>query len=503
MSLDARPSFFPRLLPRSLVGQLVFATAIALFVAQAVSFYMLAREQAEQRIMRIAIPVANRIVEISDRISVGQTPVPQRRPGRTPRFVVNVDDRAIVTGTMIEHERTAAQIRTLLAEANAGIQNVRASELTGPPHLQQLPLILKLKEEKERLDRQYAEATNLLTAGQGQQQGQEQDGANETRTDRFDAGRARVAYNTMLISAQLSDGRWVNIILPAAKTDPMLSGLLIGQTLLLYLMLLAPIAWIGWRVSRPLKALTVAARSTDVGGAVDPIPESGPADVSDLTRAFNTMRARIFGMLGEKDRMLGALGHDLRTPLASLRVRVESVDDDVLRGKMTGTMDEMAVMLDDILALARSAQAKEAMVATDVGALLSAVVEDYRDVGADVAFGEMPLHIVRLMHPVPMRRVLRNLIDNAIKYGDRARVSLHEEGGQTLIRVADDGPGIPPDRMAEMLEPFARAEESRSRETGGAGLGLAIAKTIVTQQGGKLRLYNAPLGGLVAQVVLG
>ena len=225
--------------------------------------------------------------------------------------------------------------------------------------------------------------------------------------------------------------------------------------------------------------------------------------MSDLTRAFNTMRARIFGMLGEKDRMLGALGHDLRTPLASLRVRVESIDNDALRAKMTGTMDEMAVMLDDILALARSGQAKEAMVVTDVGALLSAVVEDYRDVGADVALGEMPAHIVRLLHPVPMRRVLRNLIDNALNYGTRARVSLSDEGGRAVIRVADDGPGIPSDRIPEMLEPFARAEESRSRETGGAGLGLAIAKTIVTQQGGKLSLYNAPEGGLVAQVVLG
>lgn len=496
MSPASRPSFLSRFLPRSLVGQLIFATAIALFVAQAVSFYMLAREQREQRIMRIAIPVANRIIEVSDRVSVGQTPVPQRRNGRTPRFVVEVDPEPIVSDAMIEHERTAAQIRALLAEANVSIRAVRASELTGPPHLQQLPIILKIKDEKERQAREDAAADMPLIA-------RVQGKASPARTDRFDDIRGRDAFNTMLVSARLDDGRWINIILPAAKTDPMLSGLLIGQTLLLYLMLLAPIAWIGWRVSRPLKTLTVAARSTDVGGAVDPIPESGPADVSDLTRAFNTMRARIFGMLGEKDRMLGALGHDLRTPLASLRVRVESIDNDALRAKMTGTMDEMAVMLDDILALARSGQAKEAMVVTDVGALLSAVVEDYRDVGADVALGEMPAHIVRLLHPVPMRRVLRNLIDNALNYGTRARVSLSDEGGRAVIRVADDGPGIPSDRIPEMLEPFARAEESRSRETGGAGLGLAIAKTIVTQQGGKLSLYNAPEGGLVAQVVLG
>ena len=263
MSPASRPSFLSRFLPRSLVGQLIFATAIALFVAQAVSFYMLAREQREQRIMRIAIPVANRIIEVSDRVSVGQTPVPQRRNGRTPRFVVEVDPEPIVSDAMIEHERTAAQIRALLAEANVSIRAVRASELTGPPHLQQLPIILKIKDEKERQAREDAAADMPLIA-------RVQGKASPARTDRFDDIRGRDAFNTMLVSARLDDGRWINIILPAAKTDPMLSGLLIGQTLLLYLMLLAPIAWIGWRVSRPLKTLTVAARSTDVGGAVDP-----------------------------------------------------------------------------------------------------------------------------------------------------------------------------------------------------------------------------------------
>ncbi len=474
-------SFFSRLLPKSLVGQLLLATAVALFIAQAVSFALLARGQAEQRTIRLAIPAANRIIDMSDRIAVGQQPLPQRRGRRTARIIVNLADQPVVTSAMEQDPRTAQQVREILSEANLSVQAVRASEVDGPPHRHKLP---------------------LLQAGPLGSQPDFAGPRADRPKNRLEAAHQPRDVNTMLVSAQLEDGRWVNLALPAPETNPMLFGLLGGQTALLYLLLLAPIAWIGWRVSRPLKELTAAARATDPAAAAEPIPESGPADVTDLTRAFNSLRSRIFAMLGEKDRMLGALGHDLRTPLASLRVRVESVADETLRTKMIATMDEMAVMLDDILALARSGQVREAMVATDVSALLSAVVGDYRDMGADVTLGETPPHLVRALHPVPMRRALRNLVDNALNYGQRARVSVLETGGRAIIRIADDGPGIAPERIAEMMEPFARAEGSRSRETGGAGLGLALAKTIIAQQGGELRLSNAPEGGLIAEILL-
>ncbi len=468
-------------MPKSLVGQLLLATAIALFIAQAVSFVLLARGQAEQRTIRLAIPAANRIIDVADRIAVGQEPIPQRRGRRNVRVMMGLSDQSAVTASMNHDEQTAEQVSELLSEANLDVEAVRASELEGPPQLHELPWTARNRFPPEQETPMPGE---------------------EGMRDRFEVVHDPRKINTMLISARLEDGRWVNIAMPAPETNPMLMGLLGGQTALLYLLLLAPIAWIGWRVSRPLKQLTAAARSTDPSSAADPIPESGPADVTDLTRAFNSMRSRIFAMLGEKDRMLGALGHDLRTPLASLRVRVESVGDETLRGKMIATMDEMAVMLDDILALARSGQAKEAMVATEVPALVSAVVGDYRDMGADVRLVEAPLHLVRALHPVPMRRALRNLVDNALNYGQRARISVFEREGRAVIRIADDGPGIAPERIAEMMEPFARAEGSRSRETGGAGLGLALAKTIILQQGGELRLGNAPEGGLIAEIML-
>ena len=482
----ASSSFISRLMPKSIVGQLVLATAVLLFIAQAMSFTLLARGHAEQRMMRLAIPAANRIVDVADRLSVGQEVSNNRRARRNFRTLTDVGNSPLVDSTMRQDRRVAGQISEILEEANLSGVGVRAAELEGSPESQHNLAIIAMRGEALQYD-------------------------NPARTRRMERRVERASSrrddnsgssNTMLISAQIEQGRWVNIIMRAPKSDPQIFVLLGLQTILLYLLLLAPIAWIGWRVSRPLKVLTNAARDITPAAIGTAVPETGPADVRELTAAFNKMRSRIGGMLGEKDRMLGALGHDLRTPLASLRVRVESVEDDTLRTKMIATMDEMAVMLDDILSLARSGQSREAMVATDIGALLSAITEDYRDTGLDVSLGDVPRHVVRTIDVVPMRRAIRNLTDNAIKYGKRARLSLVEDGGRAVISIADDGPGIAPGRIAEMLEPFTRAEESRSRETGGAGLGLALAKAMVTQQGGNLSLENAPEGGLVARISL-
>lgn len=481
-------------MPKSIVGQLLLVTALLLFIAQAVSFGLLARGHAEQRTMRIAIPAANRIIDVADRLTVGQNVSLSRRARRNFRTLTDLGPAPLVDGTMSQDRRVANQISEILEDANLRGVEVRAAELNGPPESQTNTAIIAMRGEME----QMAERTRGRRGERAAQQRQQ-------RQDRNAAWRGNdnaQPVNTMLVSAEIAPSQWVNIVMRSPKNDPQIFVLLGTQTILLYLLLLAPIAWIGWRVSRPLKMLTSAARNMTPAVIGDAVPESGPADVRDLTAAFNSMRRRIAGMLGEKDRMLGALGHDLRTPLASLRVRVESVEDDTLRTKMIATMDEMAAMLDDILSLARSGQSKAAMVATDIGALLSAITEDYRDTGQDVALGAVSEHLVRTIDVVPMRRAIRNLVDNALKYGERARVSLTEDAGHAVIAVADDGPGIAPERIAEMLEPFTRAEESRSRETGGAGLGLALAKAMVTQQGGELKLVNGPAGGLVAQIIL-
>ena len=242
-------------------------------------------------------------------------------------------------------------------------------------------------------------------------------------------------------------------------------------------------------------------RANPAARDLPPIDEAGPSDVRDLIAAFNAYRARIVTMLADKDRMLGAVGHDLRTPLASLRVRVEQVDDDRLREKMIASIEEMTAMLADILALARSGAGTEAPEAIALPLLLRELTADYGEQGKDVAAGALAEAAVRA-RPMLLRRALRNLIDNALAYGARARLSVVREGDHARIIVSDDGPGLTDEQIRTLVEPFARGEQSRNRATGGAGLGLSIARKIAAGEGGELVLVNRPGGGLDAAIVL-
>ncbi len=179
-------------------------------------------------------------------------------------------------------------------------------------------------------------------------------------------------------------------------------------------------------------------------------------------------------MLDEKDRMLGAIGHDLRTPLQALRVRIESVEDEDDRARMADTVDEMSRTLDDILSLARLGRPSEPNTDVDLGALVDAVVEDFRDLDHDVTFEE-PERLKMRLRPTLMRRAVRNLIENAVKYGGGAEVRLIPLAERVTIEVCDHGPGIPPDKLEAVFNPFTRLEQSRNRDTGGIGLGLALA----------------------------
>ena len=298
------------------------------------------------------------------------------------------------------------------------------------------------------------------------------------------------------------DGTWriATHDLPPRGANP-LRGILL-QTAILYIVLVGGLALLLRRITRPLAALRE--RVERFGGASDgapPLKPSGPEDARRLIAAHNAMEARIAALLDEKDVMLGAIGHDLKTPLAALRVRIESVEDEAERAKMAGTVEDIATTLDDILSLARVGRPSDPVERTDLAALLESVVEEYEDMGDPVTLGDMQ----RLALPLRatwMRRALRNLIGNALRYGGGARVSLAQEQGMAVVAIADSGPGIPEDRMAAMFEPFARGETSRNRATGGAGLGLTLARAIAEQHGGSLALANRAEGGLLAELRL-
>jgi len=209
----------------------------------------------------------------------------------------------------------------------------------------------------------------------------------------------------------------------------------------------------------------------------------------------------VSAMLDEKDRMLGAIGHDMRTPLASLRIRVESMEPPAEREKVIETLEEMTGMLEETLALARAGRATETVRPIDLNALADAVVEEFVTLGEPVEMlaGD---RLVAEVQPNLLRRALRNLIENAVRHAGSATVSVRMAGDWVAIEVADDGPGIPEAELAHVMEPFVRLEASRNRETGGSGLGLTLARSAAQAHRGRLELENRSGGGLIARIVL-
>ncbi|MFT4056037.1 MAG: ATP-binding protein [Novosphingobium sp.] len=265
---------------------------------------------------------------------------------------------------------------------------------------------------------------------------------------------------------------------------------LIVQTVIIYLVLVGAVALILRRITRPLAALTRRVEQFAVApGSAGQLEPSGPEDMQRLIVAHNAMEARIVAMLDEKDVMLGAIGHDLKTPLAALRVRIESVEDDTERARMAATIEDIVRTLDDILSLARVGRPSDPRERTELSALVASVVEEYEDMGEPVDLGDTQRTVLEL-RPTWLRRALRNLIDNALRYGGGARVGLEREGDRAVIRIDDDGPGIPDDEIEAMTNPFVRGDPSRNKATGGAGLGLALARAIADQHGGALVLAN-------------
>lgn len=264
-------------------------------------------------------------------------------------------------------------------------------------------------------------------------------------------------------------------------------------------LLLSFVLWLVLRrITGPLAQLTTRTEEfSRRPGQSEPMEPHGPEDVRRLIGAHNAMEARIGAMLAEKDVMLGAIGHDLKTPLAALRVRVESVENAAARERMIDSIEDITLTLDEILALARAGKSDAASERTDLAALAASVVEEFEDMGETVELETQ--RIVAPIHLTWLKRGLRNLVSNALRYGENARLTVLREGDTAVLRVEDSGPGIPEDRMADMLEPFTRGEASRNRSTGGAGLGLTLARAVAEQHGGELNLSNRPEGGLRAE----
>jgi len=479
-----------RLWPRSLLGQMLFAVAAALLVAQFISAALLVRSQELRREQGVINASAFRLAyEPADGVEAEEAEdanEERRRRGGSLRLQ-HSDTYPLAQDEPRDKAREQALKSTL---EGLGVEPTNlhvAVRRVGDDPRARLWLRIRTGLPERR-----------IAIGNGER-------------ILIDNTRSMLSEDTRLVVAAMQrepNGEWIVSRVPIPPHDPRAMGGIIAQTLILYLVLVGGLVLLLRRISRPLAALTTRvehfANTRETHGQLEP---AGPQDMRRLIAAHNAMEARIAALLDEKDVMLGAIGHDLKTPLAALRVRIESVEDDTERARMAASIEDITRTLDDILSLARVGRPSDQPENTELGALAASVVDEFEDMGEDVMLGVTD----RIALPVRatwLRRALRNLIANALRYGGgRARVSLARDGDTLALRVEDDGPGIPDDELQAMLEPFRRGDPSRSKETGGAGLGLTLARAIAEQHSGSLVLSNrrrddGTVAGLTAEIRL-
>lgn len=315
------------------------------------------------------------------------------------------------------------------------------------------------------------------------------------------SGEAESYRHMLLISMRLDDQSWVNFSTPRLGTvqhfDPALLALVFCLAVVIVVIAALLLAW----VTRPLRDLATAAERFNLDGKLEPLKEDGPSEVRRAARAFNAMRERIRKLVGERTQALAAVSHDLRTPITRVRLRSELLDNAETRDLIEADLREMDAMIDQTLEFLRSGESSEAVRLLNLSSIAETCVGDAQDAGRDIKFSGAKKVAVMGQH-VALKRLVSNLIGNALKYGTTVRVEARSDGVSVELIVVDDGPGIPADRLERVFDPFVRIEGSRNKETGGVGLGLTIARSIARAHHGDVVLANRPAGGLAVTLRL-
>ena len=297
-----------------------------------------------------------------------------------------------------------------------------------------------------------------------------------------------------------SDGRWIVVEpKPSLRFDSWQQRVLL--ILVLSMLAVAPLAWLfARRLAEPITAFAEAAERLGRDPRAKPLELSGSTEVVAAASAFNMMQERLRRYVEDRTAMIGAIAHDLRTPLTRLRFRIEATPDDV-RAKLASDIDQMEAMISAALAFVRDTTRPAERTRLELASLLESVVDEAAETGG-LATVEPAEKIVIEGDPIALKRLVANLVDNALKYGHVARGRVFIDGDMATIQIDDDGPGIPLAELERVFEPFFRGEPSRNRETGGIGLGLAVVRSLARAHGGDVTLENRPEGGLRASVHL-
>ena len=475
--------------PRSLRGQLVVIILAALALAQGLSLWLFVDERAQAVRAVLGAEVAERAANVA--VLLDETPValhgPVLRAASSPRVRFEESAAARVAPPRSPRERLVARrLAALLGSTGSPrfrvhIRDRRAGARA--PSMGRIPAM-----------------TRGMSEGMSERMGQRMDQRMDQRMG--DMMRRPPPTVDMQIGLPLRDGHWLHVD-TSFRRPPYQVAWNQAATFLVTAGMILAVLWVALgRLTRPLRALASAARRIGGGDEVIEVPPSGPRELRTLTRAFNEMQHRLKRFVEERAQLLAGLGHDLRSPLTAMRLRVEMIEDDESRERLGAVVEEMQEMVESTLAFARGMATSEPAQRTDLSAFLADLVAGYGQKDARVTFRPPAGPVISRVHPVALRRALRNLVDNALRYGGSAAIGLRAGDGRAELRIEDTGPGIPEAELERVFEPFVRLETSRSRETGGSGLGLAIARAILRAHGGDVSLANRPDGGLSARVSL-
>ena len=457
-----------RLIPKSLFGQTLLILLVGLLVSHAVGswIYTADREQAVRQVGGLA--TAQRIANLTRLIQ-------EAPPESRPRIVAALTDQSFRVSLTAEAPPIPA------AEGDAAVAEAVKSYLVDRLSLGSA--------RKPRVWASLAEGPpfgpwHMMPHGPMMR------------------GFGAFAHSRDLqVAIPLTDGPWLTFATGLPGAGPAYSAQFLLSMAIMAIIILAVSVWAVRRVTAPLAGLAIAAERLGHDVSAPPLPEVGTIETRQAARAFNDMQIRLRTLIENRTRLLAAISHDLRTPLTLLRLRAETVENHQERDKMLATISEMDSMIGMNLQFARVDGASERRKQVDLTAIVQSVVDEMSDAGLPVHMRTAP-PILYKCQPVALKRAVRNLLDNAVKYGKSGSAELHVAVRSIEINIDDDGPGIPEAALSRVLEPFYRLDQSRSRETGGVGLGLAIAQGIVQAHGGTVTLLNRPLGGLRAKIVL-
>jgi len=476
-----------RLIPRSLAGQLIALLLIALVLSQVATLLILADERhfalraasRDQVLARTAVLV--RLLE--------QTP-PHLHDGllaaaSSRRLLYSVSTESAVApgpGGRVE-QRLAQRMGDLIGDGRNARVRLVARE----------PWSLRDWQEHRRWGRD-----------DDRRGSDDYDEDDEDDDDHHRHVRRLNLPISFLASVPLADGRWLNAETALPQPPRGWAWFPLVSMGIMALAILAIVIFSLRRITRPLRALSGAAERLGRGENLEPLAETGPEDVRRTTRAFNAMQERLTRFVRDRTRMLAAISHDLRTPITALRLRAEFVEDAETRQKILETLEEMSGMIEAVIGFARDEATAEATRRVDLVALIQSQIDDLADQGEKVTFQTAGIEgtLSYDCRPTALKRLLHNLIGNALRYAGAARVSLIRDDQALSVLVEDEGPGIPAEQLEQVFDPFFRVEGSRSQDTGGVGLGLAIARSIAHAHGGDLVLENRPEGGLCARLTL-